>query len=462
MKKIYFFIIAFFFGVNLINAQNPKIKCYFNHPVNTSLSTGVNAHYNTSFRDTLIGYINRSKYTLDVCVYDYLASASDGYSVIANAVNNAYGRGVVVRWIMDGSSSNTGVNYLNSNISVIASPTTAAYGICHNKFVAIAANSQNAADAFVFTGSFNFSQAQNSTDYNNIIIFQDQPLAQAYRAQFNQMWGGTAATPNLTNSKFGTFKTASTQTSFTVNGTPVELYFSPKDNATTHMQSIVNSANYELFFGIYTFTDNNIANAIKNRILAGAAGKGIEDSFSQSYSPYSTLSPTMGSNFKVYNGAGLYHNKFMIVDPMHPTSDPVVGTGSYNWSSSATNTNDENLVIVHDASIANQYYQSFCQNFTDFGGAACSLPVTGIRQYDSGNMQTVVYPNPATNFINVEVKSSNGNFVIEVYTTLGALIKTENINGVKGVLSLETLPTGIYYVKVFSGSDVEVHKVIRN
>ncbi len=462
MKKNYLFTIALFICVILSKAQNPNIKCYFNHPVNTSLSTGVNAHYTSSLRDTLIGYINRSKFTLDVCVYDYLCTSSDGYSLIANAINNAYGRGVVVRWIMDGSSSNTGVNYLNSNISVIASPTTAAYGICHNKFIAIDANSANAADAFVWTGSFNFSQAQNTTDYNNVIIFQDQPMAQAYRAQFNQMWGGTASTPNLTASKFGPYKTASAQTSFTVNGTPVEVYFSPKDNATAHLQSIVNAANFELFFGIYTFTDNNVANAVKNRIIGGVAAKGIEDSFSQSYSPYSTLSPTMGVNLKVYNGAGLYHNKFMIIDPMHTTSDPVVGTGSYNWSSSGTNTNDENFVIVHDASIANQYYQSFCQNFTDFGGAPCSATVSGVREYDTGNALSVVYPNPVTDDLTVEVKNSAGNFEVQIFNILGSVIRTQNITSTKGFISLEGECAGIYYVKIYNGADVGVHKIVKN
>ncbi|MGZ3885136.1 MAG: phospholipase D-like domain-containing protein, partial [Bacteroidia bacterium] len=300
MKRFYNFLLVLIFVSCLSQAQNPYIKCYFNHPVNTTVSSGVNAHYNTSFKDTLIGYINRAKYSIDFCVYDYLHSTGDGFDAIATAVNSAYARGVVIRWIYNGSSTNSGLSLLNSNIKTIGSPTTSAYGICHNKFAVFDANSSNPADAFVWTGSFNFSLAQNSSDYNNIIIIQNKPLAQAYYAQFNQMWGGTGSAPNLTNSKFGTFKSPSATTSFTVGGTPVEVYFSPKDNATTQMQNYVSTANFELHFGIYTFTDNNIATAIKNRILAGVSSKGIEDQFSQSYSPYSTLSPTMGSNFKVY------------------------------------------------------------------------------------------------------------------------------------------------------------------
>src|SRR6187402_1723307 len=49
-----------------------KIKYYFNHPVDNSVSTGVNAIYlNNTIDDTLISYIKRAKYTIDVAVYHF-------------------------------------------------------------------------------------------------------------------------------------------------------------------------------------------------------------------------------------------------------------------------------------------------------------------------------------------------------------------------------------------------------
>src|ERR1700739_632245 len=67
-------------------AQNPKIKCYFNHPVNNAVSTTTNAIcLNTAFLDTLIAYINRAKYTIDFCVYDYYITPGDGMDVLATA-----------------------------------------------------------------------------------------------------------------------------------------------------------------------------------------------------------------------------------------------------------------------------------------------------------------------------------------------------------------------------------------
>lgn len=470
MKPAFTIKSGLFFGL-LISlhsfSQNPKIKCYFNHPVNTSVSSGTNAVYlNGTLKDTLIAYINRAKYSLDFCVYNfYQTSSSDPITSIATAVNNAYSRGVTIRWICNGSSSNNVLPSLNSNIKTVSSPTTTAYGICHNKFVVIDANSTNASDPYVWTGSFNFTTQQNGTDFNNAIVLQDKNLALAYQSQFNQMWGSTTATPNATNSKFGTFKIASTTNTFTVNGTPVEVYFSPKDGTTSHLTSVVNSTNYEIFFGIYTFTDNNVATAIKTKITAGATAHGIMDVFSQTYTPYTTLSSVMGANLKVYNGgsSALYHNKLILVDALHPSSDPQVGAGSFNWSSSANNSNDENFIIIHDSMIANQYYQSLCKNFTDVGGAATACPATsGIDEYDFGQQQFAVYPNPSSDVLNISVKNAGAKLSVKIMDQLGNVVsETTVLNSDLATINIEALSPGLYFVEIQRGDKSFAQKFLK-
>lgn len=451
-----------------VNAQNPKIKCYFNHPVNSAVSTGTNAVYlNGTMKDTLIAYINRAKFSIDFCVYNfYCTSASDPILAIATAVNNAYTRGVTIRWIGNGSSSNNGFVYLNSAISTVLSPTTTAYGISHNKFVVIDANSSDSNDPIVWTGSMNFTSQQNGTDFNNVVILQDKPLAQAYTSQFNQMWGSTTATPNSSAAKFGTFKTASTTTSFTVNGTPVQVYFSPKDGATAKLTAAINSANNEMFFGIYTFTDNNVANTIKARISVGVAAHGIEDSFSQTYSPYTTLSPgtVMGTNLKVYNGgSALYHNKVMLIDALHPSSDPQVCTGSFNWSGAANTSNDENFIVIHDSTLANEYYQSLCKNFTDVGGAASACPaISGIEAYDYGQQQFAVYPNPGTSVINVFVKNAGSRLIVKITDQLGNIVReTSAFSNDEVSLNIEDISAGLYFVSILRGDKTFTQKFVK-
>ncbi len=399
MRK-YIFVVYVFFCFSSI-AQNPFIKCYFNYPVNTAISSGTNAVYlNGSFADTIAAYINRAKYTVDIAQYDYTSSTSGKMAVIATAANNAVLRGVIVRWIYDGSSPNSGLSLLSHSIKTLGSPTTSDYGIMHHKFMIIDVNSTDSTNAIVMTGSHDWSTEQTNSDYNNIVFIQNKSIALAYYREFNKMWGGTDASPATANEKFGPYKTPSSQYIFNVNSTKVELYFSPEDTVGKRLQNVVNSADYELFFGIYAFTDNTIAGLIKTKYNTGVSVKGIMDQFSSSYSPYTTLSPLLGNNMLVYSGTYLYHNKIMLADASYPSSDPQVFTGSFNWSNDAQKYNDENAIIIHDATIANQYEQSLCQNFTGLGGTPCIGAVTytfnGNGNWDvSSNWLNSVIP-PAT------------------------------------------------------------------
>lgn len=444
-------------------SQNPNIKCYFNHAVNTAASSGVNAVYlNGTFADTVAACIDRAKLTVDVAIYDFTSTSTSHVAMLATAINNAFARGVQIRWIYDGSSTNSGLSLVNASINRLASPTTSAYGIMHNKFIAIDANSSTAADAVLITGSYNWSDQQSTGDYNNLMIIEDQGVAQAYSAQFNQMWGGTGAAPNSTNSKFGVYKSPSASTTFTVNGTTVEVYFSPMDNSQTHLKNSILTANNDLHFGIYTFTDNTLATAIKNKYTAGITGFGIMDQFCTTYSPYSTLSSAMGSNLKVYSSNSyLYHNKILLVDALHPSSDPQVCTGSFNWSASAENMNDENLIIVHDAVIANQYYQSLCKNFVNVGGTACPA-YNGIESYDYGALLCAVYPNPFTSKITVDVKQGSERLEIKIFDAIGNVVLHENASAVNRFeIDSDNLAEGVYVVQVFDGKDFFTQKIIK-
>lgn len=362
------------------------------------VSTGTNAAYlDAAFDDTITAYINRAKYTLDIAVYNFTSTAGSMVAKIAQAANIANARGVMVRWIYNGSSTNSGLSLLDPAINTLASPTSASYGIMHNKFMVIDANSVNPDDPIVMTGSFNFSAQQTTGDYNNIVFIQDKPVALAYYEEFNKMWGGTGASPNLVNSTFGVHKSASAQHVFSVDGKTVEVYFSPADATGSRLKTAISSSDHDLFFGIYTFTDTSMANLVKNKYNNGIAVRGIMDQYSTNYTtslntPYHILSPILGNHLVIYSGADLYHNKIMLADALVPASDPQVFTGSFNWSLSAQNSNDENAVVIHDSTIANQYYQELCGNFIGLGGLpCCAAPCQGLTNLFSSNLHGSVY-----------------------------------------------------------------------
>ena len=126
-----------------------KIRPYFNHSVDNSFSTGVDAqNITTYFNDTIKAYMDLAQNTLDICVYN----ASD--ATIASAINDAYNRGVQVRYIADDDVTNSMLNSLDPSIPIVYRNTSIA-GIMHNKFVIIDVNS--ATNSWIVSGSTNWT-----------------------------------------------------------------------------------------------------------------------------------------------------------------------------------------------------------------------------------------------------------------------------------------------------------------
>ena len=117
---------------------------------------------------------------------------------------------------------------------------------------------------------------------------------------------------------------------------------------------------------------------------------------------------------------GILHHKYLIVDQDNPASDALVLTGSHNWSTTANTKNDENTLMVHDASIANQYYQEFVKRFNESGG--------GLYFYENSESSPVsFYPNPTTEnlYFNWEATSLD-DVTITIYDAHGKVVFIKN------------------------------------
>jgi len=331
-----------------VSESSGLIKVYFNHAVDNSVSTGVDAvAIPGEFTDTIISYIDKAEKTLDICVYN------NNMASIVSAINSAYNRGVIVRYITEDETANLAFSSLNANIPVLPGNTG---GLMHNKILIIDADSTE--NAWVVTGSTNFTDNNLDDDYNNLICFQDQSLARAYRIEFEEMWGGSGNSYNVANSKFGSDKTDNTPHKFIINSIPVELYFSPSDNVTSEIQKTIETTDTDLEFALLTFTRNELGAAVVDVFNAGAEVKGIIENPNDSGSEYDYLIAS-GVDVLPHTNPHDIHHKYAIIDSKNPDSSPKVITGSHNWSSSAENNNDENTVIISDATIANLYYQEF-------------------------------------------------------------------------------------------------------
>ncbi|MEC8853599.1 MAG: phospholipase D-like domain-containing protein, partial [Bacteroidota bacterium] len=403
------------------------IRPYFNHSVDVSISTGVDAqNITTYFNDTIKAYMDRAQSTLDICVYN----ASD--ATIATAINDAYNRGVAVRYIADDDVVNSMLSSLNSNIPIVyRDPVTA--GIMHNKFIIVDANSTN--NAWVMSGSTNWTNPNNLfNDYNNLIFIQDEAIAKAYTLEFEEMWGGT----------FGTHKTDNTPHKFIVGGKDVEVYFSPSDQTTSKILGVINDVDYTLEFGLLGFTRNDLGQAVIDvHNSFGTNVRGIIEDVNTTGSEFATLIAA-GVNVKSHMGITYaFHHKYAIADANVVASDPTVLTGSHNWSNNAENNSDENTIIIHDHTIANIYLQEFTERFNELGGSGINNLI---------ELEISVFPNPSAGVVNVKTELKIEK--INLYAVDGKLLKTTE------ELVIQVDKKGIYFIKIFTKKGYLVRKIV--
>lgn len=431
-----------------------KIKVYFNHQVNTAVSTGQNAQSLYGLvDDTLIAHINRATQSIDIAIYN--ASASSSLSDIAAALNAAYSRGVKIRLIYESDNTNSLIPNISSNIKKLASPSGFNYGIMHNKFVIFDAKSSDVNKPMVWTGSTNWTVAQlNGPDLNNVITIQDKSLALAYRMEFEEMWGDTGLTPNSSASKFGPYKSNNTPHNFNIAGVPVECYFSPSDGVNSRIIEKIQTATYDIEVGSMIITRTDIASSLTAQFSSGVGATHVLVDDSSGTTTWPTLRGGMGSaRVRSHNGiSGIMHHKFMIVDAQGPLSDPLVLTGSHNWSTSAETKNDENTLVIHDATIANLYYQAFSRMFNDAGG------VLSVKE-DSGNSIATLFPVPASDILNIDFVNT-GDHLIEIYTVTGSRIFSKRESGSIAKLDLSDLPSAAYLVNVKSEGSSRYYRIL--
>ena len=407
-----------------------KIRPYFNHSVDNSVSLGVDAqNITTYFNDTIKAYMDRADSTIDICVYN----ASD--ATIATAINDAYNRGVNVRYIADDDVVNSMLNSLNPNIPVVYRDPSV-QGIMHNKFVIIDAHSEN--NSWIMSGSTNWTNPSNLfNDYNNLIFIQDQALAKAYTLEFNEMWSGV----------FGSNKSDNTPHKFNVNGVEIELYFSPSDNTTSKINEVIKNVNYSLEFALLSFTRDDLANNIIDKDSEfGVVARGIIEDENTTGSEFSNLY-TNNVNVKSHAGiANSLHHKYLITDANVAASDPTLLTGSHNWSNNAENNSDENTLIIHDQTIANIYLQEFTQRFNE-------LSSTNLKALE--NLGIDIFPNPT----NGRFYFSNHELIdkIMVYNNLGELVHETS-----SCSSIEIKKKGIYLVKILNDKSEFFKKIVIN
>ncbi len=334
-------------------------------------------------------FIHNATYSLDISMYEIFQQT------IVDSLISAHNRGIKVRIITDSTYItrqgtqdliNAGIPVINEGIG-----DNSPDHIMHNKFIVRDIRDGNPDNDYLWTGSFNASDERH---IDNSIAIKSTDIAGAFEAEFNQMWGSTGDTPNAQNARTGTRKhDVLSSHQFVLQGDSISVYFSPQDSAIQYIIDLVEHARSSISYLIFSFTDNNLKDALLAAHQNGVLIKGVHDNNSRDADPVrlnTVFNDLKNSGISVYwasvpQGYTMLHDKFMVLDTMY------VITGSMNWTGNGCNRNDENIVIIKNRAIALSYLHEFDEMY-DY--SRFHQPAEQLTTYNVKIGKSMVWPNP--------------------------------------------------------------------
>jgi phosphatidylserine/phosphatidylglycerophosphate/cardiolipin synthase-like enzyme len=319
-------------------APPPWLNVYFTNP-NPPDDVG-----NSIVDKVVVPAIARAQRTIDVASFDFnLPSVVDG--LIA-----AKKRGVKVRVVYDGQEGETELKQEELVAKTGGQPFEKAEkagiemvsggrsnGLMHNKMIII--DSQ-----VVFVGSWNISYNDTYRNNNNLLEIYNPQIIQNYQAKFNE---------GFESKRFGAKATLlSPNPKLVINGTPVENYFSPDDEVMQKLVAEVGKAKKSVRFIAFTYTHADLSGAMIAAFQRGVVVEGVIENRGASQGAMPRL---FCAKVPVRTDGNKYtmHHKVIIID------DETVVTGSYNFTKSADDSNDDNVIIIRSASLAAVFKAEF-------------------------------------------------------------------------------------------------------
>ncbi|MFK7802747.1 MAG: phospholipase D-like domain-containing protein [Anaerolineae bacterium] len=249
-------------------------------------------------------------------------------------------RDVNVRVVVDNEHTpESTINRLRRNgMSVVTDDRSA---LMHNKFILIDGR-------ILWTGSMNFSSNGVFCNNNNVVRIDSPRLVSNYLAEMDEMY---------LERVFGPKSPENTQFTFQVNGVEIENYFAAEDELAPIIGRVIARADEEILFMAFSFTSDDIGEQLMERGEAGLSIRGVFETTGATsrYSYYNELLAAELPNIDVRRDGNprIMHHKVFILDRK------TVVFGSYNFTGNANDSNDENILIVHDREFAQFFVEEF-------------------------------------------------------------------------------------------------------
>lgn len=272
---------------------------------------------------------------VDIAAYDLDAEP------IVQALIELEERGVEVRVVTDSDNAElSSINRLRRNgISVVEDKRS---GLMHNKFVVIDGR-------IVWMGSMNFTTNGVYCNNNNIVRINSPRLAANYTAEMDEM---------VNDNSFGPTSPQNTPNEMlSIGGVEVENYLGPEREIGPIIAQHLANAESEILFMAFSFTYEPIGETLLERADDGVTVRGVFERVGSDtpFSYYPPLSQAGLANLAVRTDGNpqVMHHKVFIIDRS------TVILGSFNFSGNANDSNDENILIVHDPTFASYFIEEF-------------------------------------------------------------------------------------------------------
>ncbi len=307
-------------------------EIYFTDPANpaSKQQTG-------GIEQALIASIDAARLSVDVAIYSF------SLREVGNALLRARDRGVTVRVVMESDNRERSLPQalIEAGLPILGDRRE---GLMHDKFVVIDR-------AEVWTGSLNFTPSGVYEDNNNLAHIRSVKIAENYLAEFNEMYEDDLFGPDT--------RAATPNPVVTVEGTRVETFFSPDDGVAARVLELLQGARKSVHFLAYSFTADDLAEVLRAKHSEGLTIKGVMDGSQIASNKGTEFDPfrQAGIDVRKNGNKGLMHHKVIIIDRS------IVITGSYNFTGSAEDRNDENLLIIFSPDIAKLYLDEFNRVF---------------------------------------------------------------------------------------------------
>jgi hypothetical protein len=147
-----------------------------------------------------------------------------------------------------------------------------------------------------------------------------------------------------------------------------------------------------------------------------------------------------------------------------PTLTGITVGFTYSWtapasatlSSYTTSTTIANAPGIYTITITNPV--TSCSTTSLITVAVCAR----IDQNALANTNINIFPNPSNGIFNVDFTGLPQNSVVEIYSTLGVLVKKQPVISEKSTVNLQNEPSGLYIVYVISGDKaIKVSKIVK-